>query len=221
MATEKVKTKQLLTPEFTISFPQLFEKKVFVGQGPDSGRYSCVALFPDFEVINGKTVITRAGPAKWQERDRVRWQEIFDELDRLAADTFKEKMSKLIGSVKIPYHRGEEKSYSGYGPGVVFITLASKVNQPQVVSNQRDSFGKFKPITSESGDMYAGCRVRAQVAPFANAQWKSLSLGLNAIIKIDDGKRLDSRQSADEAFAEFAAEDSYDGAGAAASDDAF
>lgn len=231
MATDKPKTKQLLTPPFTLSFPQLFEKKVFANQGADSGRYSCVALFRGFEVIEGRTKITREGPASWAAKDREQWTAIFDELQRLAVDTFKLQMGKLQGSVKIPYHRGEEKSYSGYGPGVVFITLASKVNPPEVVLNKKykdgPNVGKFIPITKESGDLYAGVIARALVAPFANVQWKSLSLGLNAVIKVNDGKRLDSRVSADAAFAEYADEDNYSGGGdgdltgAEASADAF
>lgn len=227
MATsDKPKTKQLLTPPFTISFPQLFEKKVFVGQGEGSGRYSCTALFPGFTVVDGKTLISKNAPANWAPKDRDQWAAIFDELNRIALDVFKNPMGKLVGQVKIPFHRGEEKPYDGYGPGVVSVTLASKVNPPEVVSSKKDSFGKFKPIEKDSGDLYAGCICRALVAPFANQQWKSLSLGLNAIIKLDNGKRLNSRVSANDAFAEYGEEDNYDGAlgestGAAEASDAF
>ena len=36
---------RLLTPTFRVSFPNVFVKRVFQGQGEESGRYACAALF--------------------------------------------------------------------------------------------------------------------------------------------------------------------------------
>ena len=41
---------RLLTPTFRVSSPDVFVKRVFQGQGEESGRYACAALFSGFEV---------------------------------------------------------------------------------------------------------------------------------------------------------------------------
>lgn len=41
---------------------------------------------------------------------------------------------------------------------------------------------------------------RASVTPFANTQWKSLSLGLNNLQKLTDGSHLDAIASVEDDF---------------------
>ena len=48
---------RLLTPTFRVSVPNVFQKRVFQGQGEESGRYACAALFSGFEVKDGRTII--------------------------------------------------------------------------------------------------------------------------------------------------------------------
>jgi hypothetical protein len=48
--------------------------------------------------------------------------------------------------------------------------------------------------------LYPGCYARASVNPFANAQWKSISIGLNHLQKLGDGERLDGVTSAGDDF---------------------
>ena len=61
---------RLLTPTFRVSFPDVFVKRVFQGQGDGSERYGCAALFSGFEVTDGRTIIK--APASWSEKDQAK-----------------------------------------------------------------------------------------------------------------------------------------------------
>ena len=97
---------------------------------------------------------------------------------------------------KLPFHRGEEKEYDGYGPGVVHFTMSAKNRRPGIVD--RDG---VTPITRCGPDeFYAGCYARASVTPFANTRWKCLALGLNNLQKLAEGSRLDTYNSVEDDF---------------------
>lgn len=207
---------RLLTPTFRVSFPDVFVKRVFQNQGEDSGRYACAALFSGFEVKDGRTIIK--APASWSEKDQAKWTALVAACNKVSIDAFKKPMKDLDRAVyKLPFHRGEEKEYDGYGPGVVFFTMSAKNRRPQIVAKDG-----VTPITQGGEDeFYAGCYARASVTPFANTQWKSLSLGLNNLQKLADGPRLDAFSSAEDDFGSDPAEfdDGDAGVGDEAADD--
>ena len=139
---------------------------------------------------DGRTIIR--APSSWSEKDQAKWNAIVAACNKVAIDSFKKPMKDLDRAVyKLPFHRGEEKQYDGYGPGVVFFTMSAKNRRPGIV----DKDG-ITPITQGGPvEFYAGCHARASVTPFANTQWKSLSLGLNNLQKLADGPRLDALSS--------------------------
>ena len=188
--TERVR---LLTPMFRASFPDVFQKRVFQGQGEESGRYACAALFAGFEVKDGRTIIKV--PAAWSPKDQEKWKALIAACNKVSIETFKKPMSELDRSVyKLPFHRGEEKEYAGYGPGVVYVTMSAKNIKPTVVGRDLTT-----PLTQE--EFYAGCFARASVTPFAfNNIGKGIALGLNHLQKLKDGERLDSFRSAEDDF---------------------
>jgi hypothetical protein len=212
--TERVR---LLTPMFRASFPDVFQKRVFQGQGEESGRYACAALFAGFEVKDGRTIIKV--PAAWSPKDQEKWKALIAACNKVSIETFKKPMSELDRSVyKLPFHRGEEKEYAGYGPGVVYVTMSAKNIKPTVVGRDLAT-----PLGPE--EFYAGCFARASVTPFAfNNIGKGIALGLNHLQKLKDGERLDSFRSAEDDFgadpAEFEDEaaDAGDATESAASD---
>jgi hypothetical protein len=186
---------RLLTPTFRVSSPDVFVKRVFEGQGEESGRYACAALFSGFEVKDGRTIIK--APASWSEKDQAKWNVIVQACNKVSIEAFKKPMKDLDRAVyKLPFHRGEEKEYDGYGPGVVYFTMSAKNRRPGIIA--RDG---VTPITQYGPEeFYAGCYARASVTPFANTQWKSLCLGLNNLQKLADGPRLDAITSAEDDF---------------------
>jgi Protein of unknown function (DUF2815) len=199
---------RLLTPPFRVSFPDVFAKRVFEGQSEDSGRYSCVALFSGFLVNNGRTVISV--PAEWSGKDQLKWKAIVQACNKVAVDAFKKPMKELDRAVfKLPFHRGEEKEYDGYGPGVVYFTMSAKNRRPGIVAKDG-----ITPITQGGEDeFYAGCYARASVTPFSfNNKGKGIALGLNNLQKLGDGPRLDAFSSAEDDFGADPAEFADDGA---------
>ena len=210
--TERVR---LLTPIFRASFPDVFQKRVFQGQGEESGRYACAALFSGFTVKDGRTVIKV--PDAWPPKDQEKWKKLIAECNRVSMKAFKKPMSELDRAVyKLPFHRGEEKEYAGYGPGVVYVTMSAKNIKPTVVGRDLTT-----PLGPE--EFYAGCFARASVTPFAfNNIGKGIALGLNHLQKLKDGERLDSFRSAEDDFgsdpAEFEDEADAGGEDSAAAD---
>ena len=151
---------RLLTPTFRVSFPDVFVKRVFQGQGEKSGRYACAALFSGFEVKDGRTIIK--APATWSEKDQAKWNAIVAACNEVAIKAFKKPMRELDRAVyQLPFHRGEEKEYEGYGPGVVYFTMSAKNRRPCIID--RDGITLVGPE-----EFYAGCYARASVTPFAN-----------------------------------------------------
>jgi hypothetical protein len=191
----KLERIRLLTPTFRVSFPGVFVKRVFQGHGEASGRYACSALFCGFEVKDARTIIK--APASWSEKDQAKWNAIVQACNKVSIDAFKKPMKDLDRAVyQLPFHRGEEKEYDGYGPGVVYFTMSAKNRRPGIVAKDG-----ITPITQGGPEeFYAGCYARASVTPFANTHWKSLSIGLNNLQKLADGPRLDMFSSVDDDF---------------------
>ena len=186
---------RLLTPSFRVSFPDIFVKRVFQGQGEESGRYACAALFSGFDVKDGRTIIK--APASWSDKDQAKWNAIVAACNWVSIEAFRKPMKDLDrGVYKLPFHRGEEKEYDGYGPGVVYFTMSAKNRRPGIVA--RDGITSITQGGPE--EFYGGCYARASVTPFANVQWKSLSLGLNNLQKLGDGSRLDAVTSTEDDF---------------------
>jgi Enterobacter phage Enc34, ssDNA-binding protein len=177
-----------------VSFPDVFVKRVFEGQGEESGRYSCAALFSGFEVKDGRTIIK--APAAWPEKDQQKWNALVAACNKVSLEAFKKPMKDLDRAVyKLPFHRGEEKEYDGYGPGVVYFTMSAKNRRPGIIDRDGAPITHGGPV-----EFYAGCYARASVTPFANLKWTSLSIGLNNLQKLADGVRLDADTSPEDDF---------------------
>lgn len=178
--------KVLLTPKFRVSFPEVWEKRSF--QEGQTGRYSCVALFQ---------------PSEFTEKDKAKWQAIIGACNVLAREHAKKpnmKEAKDLGW-KVPFHKGEEKQYAGYGPGIIYFTMSAYTSRPGILDRDGNR------ITQDGAEeFYAGCYARASVNPFVNAKWKSIAIGMNNLQKLADGARLDARTNAEDDFGDDPAE---------------
>ncbi len=203
MAQSQTPRNVLLTPKFRVAFPQVAELKVF--QPGQKGRYSCVALFT---------------PAEFSDKDKLKWQALAGACNKVSIDAFKKPMKDLDRSVyKTPFHKGEEKDqYAGFGVGVIFFTMSAYTRRPQILGPDGATF-------IDPADFYPGCYARASVNPFANQQWKSISIGMNHLQKLGEGDRLDGATSAEEDFGvdpnEYAAESGEADIGLGGADDDF
>lgn len=168
----------LLTPRFRVAFPQIAEMKVFApGQ---KGRYSCVALFT---------------PDQFTPKEKQQMAAILAAMDKVSVENFKKPFKQLDRSVyKTPFHKGEEKEqYAGFGVGTVFFTMSAYTRQPKILSIDGETH-------LDPAELYPGCYARASVNPFANLQWKSISIGMNNLQKLGEGERLDGSTTAEEDF---------------------
>lgn len=197
MATTQAGRKTLLTPRFRVSFPQVFEKKAF--QEGQTARYSLVGLFQGFGVTDGSTDYDKL-PKEWSPKERERWKAIMAAVDKASVEKFKKPVLVMAkaSTFKFPLHRGEEKEYGGYGPGVVFFTMGSTKRKPGIVNKNGES------LTQDGNEeFYAGCWARASVNPYAfDKMGKGVAIGLGNIQKLGEGERLDAFSSAEDDFGE-------------------
>jgi len=195
----------LRTPPFRVSFPEVFQAKKF--DETQKPRYSITALFQPFVIgkdSQGNPVTSLKPSGGWgvngSEAENAKWGEawlaIWRACNQASIDAFKKPMNDLDSAVyKKPFHKGEEKTYSGYGPGIVFVNMAATIKRPDVVNVLGET------ITADSGAFYAGCWARASVNPYAFANiGKGIAIGLGNLQKLQDGDRLDAFTSAEEDF---------------------
>lgn len=191
------KSSRLLTPPFRVSFPSVFEKASYNNGTP---RFSLVGLF---------------FPKQFTEADKVKWKAILAALDKVSIEGFKKPMKDLDrGVFKLPFHKGDEKDYEGYGdPDMRYCTMANSKRRPEILDV------KGNPISQEnSEEFYAGCWARASVNPYwFNNIGKGLALGLGNIQKLKDDQSFEGFTKAEDDFGDddisdrFGSED--DGAG--------
>lgn len=181
MAIQPVKN-VLLTPKFRVSFPEVYRKKQF--DETQVARYSVVGLFT---------------PAEFTDAEKKMWSNLGAAVNKLCMEHIKKPYKDVIrmpnAPFRMPYHMGEEKTYAGYGPGVIYFTMAATKNRPRVIDLNKE------PVEEE--DFYPGCYARASVNPywFSN-KGKGIAIGLNHLQKLGDGEHLDSRTNAEDDFAD-------------------
>jgi hypothetical protein len=175
------KGSRLLTPKFRVSFPQVFEKASYNNGTP---RYSLTGLF---------------FPKQFTEADKAKWEAIRVKLGEVCKEFFKKTVKEMKENreFKIPFHKGSDKTYQGYGdPDMVYFAMANSKRRPQIL----DINGN--PITAEnSEEFYAGCWARASVNPYAfDKIGKGLAVGLGNIKKLGDDESFEGFTSAEDDF---------------------
>lgn len=196
------KSSRLLTPPFRVSFPQVFEKAAYNNGTP---RFSIVGLF-----YPKKT----SGVGAFTDKDKAKWAAILAALNTVSIEGFKKPMKDLDrGVFKLPFHKGDEKSYEGYGdPEMRYCTMANSKRRPQILDL------KGNPIGPENAEeFYAGCWARASVNPYwFNNIGKGLALGLGNVQKLKDDKSFEGFTSAEDDFGdddvsgEYGSDDDFD-----------
>lgn len=168
----------MITGEATISYPALFEPK----PNPSGAmKYSCSLLF--------------------DKSDKKTVDELQAAIDR-AIDRGKEKLWKgkkpnfryeplRDGDAELASGEKTDPSYKGR----VFINCSSDDAPGVVGPDAKKLFDQTK--------LYAGCVVRADINPFpySNSGNNGIGWGLNNVMLVRDGQRLDGKMNAEDAFA--------------------
>ena len=143
-----------MTPVFRVSFPAVFQPKAPMnGQTGDAAKYSITMLFDaKADLVPMKNAVRAAVTAKWGP-DQAKWPK----------------------GLRMPFRKGEEKDYEGYGPGIVFVSATSK-QKPGLVDQD------VQPIIDPS-EFYGGCYAKATINAFAydKAGNRGVAFGLQNI----------------------------------------
>jgi len=180
MGNEKVKTVGVMTPEFRVSFPNVFKPKKNELSGED--EYSVQALFPKGCDMSGLKAAAEAAVVKKWGADKSQWPSNLRTPFRL-----QDERAKVV--------EGKKVMPPGHEEGAIFLNLKSK-QRPGVVDKS------VQPIIDET-EFYSGCYARATISAYAyDAKGnRGVAFGLGNIQKTRDGEPLGGRMKAEDEFA--------------------
>ncbi len=163
---------RVITPEFRISYPNLFAPKAAAeGQEP---KYSISMIFPK----------TKKGPdGKWLDAIKNAPEPLVAAVLAAGKAEWGER-SQWPKGLRLPFRDGAEKETDGYGPDVIFVNASSK-NKPGVVS----VYDKRTQITDPSkvrGGFYARASLNAYA--YDKGVNKGITFGLQNVIVMRDGE---------------------------------
>lgn len=190
--------KKVITPVFRVSFPHVFAAQTFKDKATGAQsepKFGVTAVF-DVKYIE-------ANP-----REKVRWNGMMALANEAALEFFKKPLDKLPANFKKPVRDGEEKEeLAGFGPGLKFCSITSKM-RPGIVAADG-----VTPVT-DADAFYPGCYARATVTAYGyDNVGKGVAFGLNNLMFVRDGERLDSRTDAADDFADLGEEPEQQAAG--------
>lgn len=164
----------LKTPEFRVSFPNIFAPSAFTGQ---EAKYGITMLFPKTTDLSAmKKLAKDAVEKKWPD-PKIR--------------------AKVMANPNFrnPFRDGdtEKPDVAGY-EGMIFVRANSKQKVGLVDRNAL-------PITDENG-FYAGCFARATVTAYGydRAGNIGVTFGLQGVQKLRDGEAFNGRKPIEEQF---------------------
>ena len=197
MATQTKERVKIITPEFRVSFPQVFQaRKINENDPNEKAKFSVLMLFRIKETAKSKELGEKV----------VNIDELKGAVRKILFDKFRENWRakteerKADGSkvIHLPFRDGMEtgkKDKDGFGEGVVFCS-ASTLQRPGLIDGQK------KEIMT-ANEFYGGCYARAEINPYWY-NYKNLkqgvSLGLQNLQKIRDGEPFSGRSKPEEAF---------------------
>lgn len=171
----------IVTCSAILSYPALFEPKENLS---GALKYSCTLLF-DKTNTNGLKELTNTIAAATEKGKAALWS---NKIPKFRYEALRD------GDVELSSGQKEDPVYKNK----MFLNCTSN-EAPGVV----DEHAK---ILMDQKKIYAGCIVRAQLNafPYKNSGNCGVAWGLNGIMFIEDGPRLDGRIDSEVAFANFA-----------------
>ena len=115
-------------------------------------------------------------------------KETLDAIDAAVKAVIEENKASVFGGkvkgLKLPLRDGDEERDDVAYEGAMFLNASSK-NQPMILDEDK------QPVL-DSREVYSGCYGRASLQFYAfNTQGnKGVAVGLNAVMKLDDGESL-------------------------------
>lgn len=177
----------IVTPEFRVSYPNVFKSKRNDLNGKD--EYSLVALFPkNADLSKLKAAVLKVITEKWGA-DKTKWPK----------------------PMRLPFRDQADREKEGVMPpgmeaGAVYINMKNS-QKPGVVDEN------LQPIV-DTTQFYAGCYAIASVRAFAYDQKvnQGVSLSLGNLKKTRDGDPFGNRTSPEQDFAPIGSNNSVNAA---------
>ncbi|RLC76046.1 MAG: hypothetical protein DRI61_13985 [Chloroflexi bacterium] len=179
----------MITPEVIISYPSIFEPK----ENPSGAmKYSCSILIDKSDKKGVADFEKAVATAIQKGRENIpAWK---NKVPKFRYPALRDGDQELEDGTKTdPIYEGK-----------LFIKCSSN-DAPGVVGPDA------KPLMNQD-DLYAGCIVRLDVNPFpySNSGNNGIGWGLNNVMLVREGERLDGRKNAETAFGAFASNESDD-----------
>lgn len=193
MSTPAKKKKGIITPVFRLSFPHMFAAWKGENASADAkAKYGGMAIFV---------------PGEMDAKDKGLWSGMIALANEASIKQFGKKLSELPPNFKKPFHRGDEKAEYGMTDKQIFTNLTShvkpEIRMPDGVTKLPDYCQKHGKTVDEI--IFAGVYCRASVNAFAynKGGGKGVAFGLNGLLYVKTGERLDNRALTDEEFEDF------------------
>jgi len=177
---------------FRMSFPHVFQ--VWKGDASDDdakAKYGCMAIFV---------------PAEMDAKDKGLWSGMVSLANEAAVKEFGKPLKELPNNFKKPFHKGGEKAEYGMNDTQIYTNITSHV-KPEI--RMPDGITKLPDYCKKNGKtvdeiIFAGVYCRASVNAFAfKKKGKGVAFGLNGLLFVKTGERLDNRALTDEEFEDF------------------
>lgn len=170
---------KILTPEFRVSFPNVFTPKSFEGKPP---KYSIIMLFQkDADLTKLQDLVDKAIEERWPN------------------------INTRPKNLRSPFRDGDtEKAHIEGYQNTIFASASSSKRKPGVV----DTHNVHEPIMEEEfyAGCYAKASLTVYAYPKETTKDlgnRGVSFGLQNIMKTRDGTPFDGTSSAEVDFAEF------------------
>lgn len=173
----KKDTSRVITPVFRVSFPHVFEAQPSMTPGGKS-KFGVMALFSPKEFTDGERAL-------WDAMKRI--------ANEASIAKFKKALNELPPNFKRPWHRGDEKAEYGFTAEQIYTNITSHM-RPGIVAAD----GKTPILTlDQMPTIYPGCYARASVNAYGyDNSGKGVAFGLNNLMFVRDGERLDNKVDA-------------------------
>lgn len=171
----------MITGIARLSYPALFEAKA----NPSGAmKFSCSLLIPKADAAGVKVIQDAINKAVEVGKEKI-WK---GKVPKFRYEPLRDGDAELASGEK------SDPIYAGH-----YFVNCSSDTAPGVVGPDA------KPLMSQ-GMIYAGCYVRADINPFpySNSGNNGIGWGLNNIMLVREGERLDGKQNAEQAFSAFA-----------------
>lgn len=173
---------KMVTGKVRLSYANIWEPKE-----NDQGqlKYSCALLIP--------------------KSDKATLQKIKGIVDSLKAEAMNKNKGKLPANFKLPLHDGDEEkpedeNYAGHYYLNAYANSKPGIAKP--IGKSPDGSLKFQEIT-DSTEVYSGCYAKVSINFYLyDNKSKGIGVGLNNIVKVQDGESLAGKSSVNEDFAD-------------------